>query len=100
MLILLAFAMGVCLGMGYLLPPGAGHNPDKALNGWEVSMAITAFSGIVLILVGRSARRAEILRREAMGIVGFGWLVCSFYASLPYLFCEPGLSVPEAYFEA
>jgi trk system potassium uptake protein TrkH len=99
MLILLAVAMGVCLGLGYLLPPGSGHSAEKALNGWEISMAITAASAIALLLFGRTAKPV-ILRRDAVAIVGLGWFVCAAFASLPYLLCEPGLGVAEAYFEA
>jgi len=97
---LLALAMGVCLGIGYLLPPGSGHNGEKALNGWEISMAITAACAVILLLIGRREKGKDILRRDAMGIVGIGWLVCSFFAALPYVICEPHLSLSAAYFEA
>ena len=100
MLVLLAVAMGACLGLGYVLPPGAGHSAEKALNGWEISMAITTLSGIILIRAGRCAKEMRILRRDAVGIVGLGWFVCSAFGSLPYLLCEPGLGFAEAYFEA
>jgi len=39
-------------------------------------------------------------RREAMGIVGIGWLVCSLVSALPYLFCEPHVELHIAIFEA
>jgi len=100
LLILLSLAMGVCLGIGYILPPGSGHSGEKALNGWEISMAITALSGFILAAVGKTQKKAKMMRRDAIGIVGIGWLISSFYASLPYVFCEPYLSIPEAYFEA
>ncbi len=29
-----------------------------------------------------------------------GWLTCSVFAALPYLFCTPGLALPEALFES
>ena len=87
LLLFLAGAMGLCLGLGYILPPGEGHSGEKALNGWEVSMAITAVVGGLLVIAGRSQKGEEILRRDAMGIVGGGWLVCSVFASFPYVFC-------------
>ena len=100
LLLLLASAMAVCLGLGYLLPPGAGHSGAKELHGWELSMALTALSGIALIVCGWKRRRTEILRRDAIGIVGVGWFVCSCYGALPYVLCAPRLSIQDAYFES
>ncbi|MFT4551238.1 MAG: trk system potassium uptake protein TrkH [Verrucomicrobiales bacterium] len=100
LLILLAVSMGVCLGLGYVLPAGLGHSSEKALNGWEISMGITLVVAVALLLVGRKAKSSVILRRDAVGIVGIGWLVSSAFAALPYMLCEPGLGVTAAYFES
>lgn len=86
--------------MGYLLPPGKGHSAEKALTGWEVSIAVTLAGGVVLFFIGRNEKDAAILRRDAIGTVAIGWLVCSAFSALPYLFCAPRLSVPESLFES
>jgi len=39
-------------------------------------------------------------RREAMAVVGIGWLLTSLVAALPYLFCEPKVALHMAIFEA
>ena len=100
LLVLLAVAMGVCLGLGYIVPVGSGHNPDKALNGWEISMAITAAAAALLLFLGRKSKSNTILRRDAVAIVGSGWLICSAFAAIPYMVCEPGLDFAGAYFES
>ena len=96
---LLAAAMGACLGLGYLLPHGSGQGVETVLGGWIVSLSITGVSGIVLLLVGRGTGKTPMLRRDAIGIVGIGWAVCSLFVALPYLFCEPKLPLAEAVFE-
>jgi trk system potassium uptake protein TrkH len=41
-----------------------------------------------------------IPKREAIVIVGLGWIVCSLFGGLPYLLCPPYLSPAGAFFEA
>ncbi len=98
--LLLLLAMGACLILGYVLPPGSGHSGEKALNGWEISMAITGISGGLLVLFGKRERTKPLLRRDAIGIVGIGGSVCSGFASLPHVICQPELPLVDAFFEA
>lgn len=100
MLLLMTMAMALCLALGALLPTGPAHSNALALEGWLISMAITGFSGLALRLVARGTSLHTMLIKDAMGIVGLGWLVCSVFAALPYLFCEPRLTLTQAGFEA
>jgi trk system potassium uptake protein TrkH len=99
LMLLLTCAMGVCVGLGYLVPVGPGHNSEISLRGWVISMGITGFFSMAFLYLGRKVSASSMLRRDALGIVGISWIVCSLFASLPYIFCEPGLSAAEAYFE-
>jgi len=100
LLLILSLMMGICLGIGYILPAGAGHSPEKALTGWELSIAITFGSALILRLFGRKEKKAKVKRRDAIGVVGLGWLTCSLFASLPFMLCEPNLSFCAAFFES
>jgi trk system potassium uptake protein TrkH len=49
--------------------------------------------------VGRGSGR-EILRKEAIAVVGSGWVICGLFGALPYLFCTPRLELVPALFES
>lgn len=95
LLLLVAGAMLVC--EGYVL---VGHvdvkRHDLAL---AKAFALTAFVGTMLVVAGRGSGR-EILRKEAIAIVGGGWLLCTLAGALPYLLCDPGLDPASAFFES
>lgn len=94
---LVAVAMLFCLAFAYAEDWWGMESPGiKAL---KFSAGITAGSGLLLYISGLRARK-EILRREAIAIVGLTWILAAVFGSLPYLFCEPGLSFPKAYFES
>ncbi|MEM7386637.1 MAG: TrkH family potassium uptake protein [Verrucomicrobiota bacterium] len=100
MVLLLAVAMALSLVLGYALTPEAGRNSEgTSLKGWEISVSVTLIFGALLFFLGRPVGDQSILRKDAMGIVGIGWIVCSVFASLPYFFCDPGLKWAEALFE-
>lgn len=97
LLLLLSATMLVCLGDAFI--------QDKrelgidAVESFLLSIAITAGAGITLRLLGRNSGK-EILRKEAIAIVGLGWLVCAAFGALPYMFAEPSLGPIEAFFES
>ncbi|MFV0415824.1 MAG: TrkH family potassium uptake protein [Chthoniobacterales bacterium] len=79
---------------------------DQALHGRKAadfalltSGGITAFFAIVLLYLGRGSGR-EVLRKEAIAIVGLGWLLSALAGAIPFMLCEPGLSFSEAFFES
>lgn len=73
---------------------GAGH--DFAL---LKSSLVAGGIGVLLVFFGRGSGK-EILRKEAVAIVGLGWLVASFFGALPYLFCTSSLGPTDAFFES
>lgn len=46
---------------------------------------IFAFSlGCVLVMLGKDSRKDTLLRKEALAVVGFGWILCGILGGLPY----------------
>jgi len=97
LLLLLSGTMLLCLAVAFL--HGDRHPGMDAVDSLLLSVAITAGAGAVLRLLGRGSGN-EILRKEAIAVVGLGWLVCAAFGALPYVFCEPNLSPIEAFFES
>ncbi|MGJ8698254.1 MAG: TrkH family potassium uptake protein [Verrucomicrobiaceae bacterium] len=105
MVLLLGVAMVICLGLSFVVPIDVGHNPSLDLVGWGSSLAITVAVGSSFyfggrILVKRKKSAQVMRRREAMALVGIGWVVCSMIGAMPYLFCEPHLPFSSAIFES
>ncbi|NOY00920.1 MAG: TrkH family potassium uptake protein [Verrucomicrobia bacterium] len=97
LLFLVALAMGACLGYAFIKDWWGMESP--AIKALEISAGITAGVGMLLYLYGRHSKK-EILRREAIAIVGLAWIFAALFGSLPYMLCEPGLTFPMAFFES
>ncbi|MFP6702518.1 MAG: potassium transporter TrkG, partial [Planctomycetaceae bacterium] len=54
--------------------------------GLLASIGCSLVIGGTLFWIGRSARDASMLRKEALAIVGLGWLLAGVLGSLPFLF--------------
>jgi trk system potassium uptake protein len=97
LLLLLAGTMLLCLAYALLT-----HERQPGLDAVEafwISIGLTAATGGILAWSGRGSGR-EVLRKEAIAIVGLGWLLCGAFGALPYMFCQPGLNPIEAFFES
>jgi len=97
---LVGIAMGVCwfyarfdLARG---GAGAETTADEALG---IATAICLGVGVLLYLAGAGAS-TDILRREAIVVVGLSWIEVGLLGSLPYIFSDPGLGVVDAIFES
>jgi trk system potassium uptake protein len=95
MLLLMAVSMAGCLVYS-LFDNEPEHCADRALG---LSALITAVCGGLLVLAGRGGGN-EILRREAVAIVGVGWTLSTLFGALPYILSSPSLSVAGAIFES
>ena len=69
---------------------------DRALG---LSALITAAVGGLLRWLGHGSS-LEILRREAIAIVGLGWTLSSLFGALPYILSTPSLAPAAAIFES
>jgi len=54
----------------------------------------------VLLMVAGIGKFDKIPRREAVMIVGLGWLLSGVFGGLPYMFCPPHLAPAGAFFES
>jgi len=65
------------------------------------SGAITGAVALLLMsLGGLRGGIPKIMRREAVVVVGSGWLLSTIFGGLPYMLCAPHLNVAGAFFEA
>jgi trk system potassium uptake protein TrkH len=65
------------------------------------SAAITGVAGGLMMLVGGFRWKfSRLLRRDAVMIVGLGWLLSSAFGGLPYILCPPGMDFAGAFFES
>ena len=95
LLLLVAASMVACLAYA-VYDNEANYAADRALG---LSALITLAAGGLLVLLGRRGGR-EIFRREAIAIVGLGWILSTLFGALPYVFAEPALSPAAAVFES
>lgn len=74
---------------------------ETAANILFLSAAITGGFGLLFTLPGiRKAKHDTIPKREAIVIVGLGWILCSIFGGLPYFLCPPYMSPAGAFFES
>ncbi len=104
LLLLLAAAMALCLGLSSVIPVSGEERSALELPGWAIAIGVTTCSGLVVFIASTLFKKEGMtgdlmLRREAIAFVGISWIICSIHAGLPYLFCEPRLSLDKALFE-
>ncbi len=95
LLLLVAVSMVGCLAYA-IYDQEPAYADDRALG---VSALVTAAAGGLLRWFGRGSSR-EILRREAIAIVGLGWTLSAVFGALPYLLSTPSLPPAAAFFES
>ncbi len=105
MVLLLGVTMIGSTVMAAVVPMEQAHETGLDLQGWGISVGIALLLGVTLFLVGsrlskKGTRADSMRRREAMAVVGIGWLLTSLVSAFPYLFCEPHVPVHMAIFEA
>ena len=98
LLALEALAMAIC---GLFAKWDIVKGDDEAGSMLFLSAAITGGVALLAIVPGiRKTRHDIIPKREAIVIVGLGWILCSAFGGLPFLLCPPYLTPSGAFFEA
>ncbi len=87
------------LTMGLCLPVAFYYEEWDAGIGLGLSMGCTMVSGALFFLWGRS-KEGTVYRREALAVVGFGWLLVGVFGALPYYLGQAFSHFVDAYFEA
>jgi len=95
LLLLVAVSMVGCLAYA-VYDQEPEFAADRALG---FSALLTAAAGGLLRWFGRGSSR-EILRREAIVIVGLGWTLSTLFGALPYVLSTPSLDPAAAIFES
>lgn len=98
--ILLGLAMAACWGFAFFewnTEPAADTESARKALGTSTILAIGI--GILLFLPGLRCSH-EVLRREAMLIVGLSWIQVSLLGAIPYMLCEPAMGFFDAVFES
>ncbi|MEM6911828.1 MAG: TrkH family potassium uptake protein [Verrucomicrobiota bacterium] len=97
LVLLLAVAMAACGGFALFEEATTGESSGaRAL--W-LSTGMTALLGGALLAIGWKTK-TDILRKEAIVVVGLGWVISGLVGMLPYTLCEPSLNFDEALFES
>ena len=93
LLAVLGSAMFLCLGWPLY------YGEWAALCALSGAAALTLGCAAALFAWGRGSRRT-IYRREALAVVGLGWLLIGAFGALPYLLTGTCAGFADAYFEA
>lgn len=93
LLAVLGTTMLLCIGWTLF------YDEPQATQAFILSISITLLSGAVLYAVGRNSR-STIYRREALAVVGLGWIIIGLYGALPYWLTNTLDNFADAFFEA
>lgn len=94
---IIVVAMGVSAGVG--MGFDEWNTEPRALAGFARAMAATGGVALLFSLLGRRAQM-RLFRKEALALIGLGWLLCSGFGALPYLFILPACTPADALFES
>ncbi len=96
-LFMVCAAMLICTAFAWW--QGRRGAENSAMHPLLVSASITFGAGLLLSLLGFKSEK-EMLRKEAVVVVGVSWFICALFGTLPYLLCEPRLPFFKALFES
>lgn len=99
LILLLGAAMFVCDLYSWVLYADRDRISEFSL---LLSAGVCLGLAAALMGFGRGAIRQgkEILRKEAIAIVGLGWIFSAFLGALPFVWSEPSLTLAQAVFES
>ena len=96
-LLILGLAFAVCLGVSRIL-----DDPSDAVlsrNGFLISIGISLTASWIFYYIGRKAPR-KFFQKEALCVIGLGWILSSILGSVPYLVIAPEIGIANAIFES
>ena len=91
----LAFLLSLSVGLAF----GSSSAEEGAIEGFGICAMLSFGAGAALIFLGGSAK-TRIFRREALCVIGLGWVMTSLFGALPYLTILPNCSIADAIFES
>lgn len=69
------------------------------LREWALSASIPCILAVVFAFLGRKAH-FKLLRKEALALIGIGWLLASLVGAIPYWLIIPDCGLSDAFFES
>ena len=96
-LIAMAIAFSACLGISLIF--SSQGTEENAKVGFLFSIAISTVLAAVFYFLGKGGN-SKFFRKEALCLIGLGWLLASVVGALPYLFIVPGFGIMNAFFES
>ncbi len=96
-LLIEAIAFLISLGVGY--PHRSLSIEQSALAGFSMSTVIAFAMSISFTYLGRQGG-LKMFRKEALSVIGLGWIFASLIGALPYYLIIPGCSIADAFFES
>jgi len=99
--ILLVLAIGLACSFSVSLVFSGTFGPEEgeAVQGLELSAGIALGLGLVFLWCGRGGSH-RFFQREALAVVGLGWITASLIGAIPYYSTVDGLSFASAFFES
>src|SRR5690606_34298450 len=98
LLLMVSFAMAGCAAFAWLDPMPSP--PGAALALIQAAGVTCIFSFLLVASGGLNFKIERILRRDAVLVVGLGWILSSGFGALPFVLAEPGLNFAGGFFEA
>ncbi len=90
-----AFIGSVAVGLGY----GEWRERPGAIHGFAVATAVAVSLAAALWRLGRRAD-IRMFRKEALALIGIGWLLASLIGAMPFVLILENCSFPDAFFES
>ncbi len=96
-MLILGLAFVLCLGVSRLI-----DDPSEAMlsrDAFLVAIGVSLAAAWAFFHIGRKAPR-KFFRKEALSVIGIGWILSSVIGSIPYLMITPEIGVANAIFES
>ncbi len=93
----LAIAFLACFGVGFAPSPIAWE--AEAREGFLVCAGVALALSAVLFFLGRGCS-LRLLRKEALCVIGVGWLLASAVGALPYVIIDADVGLVDGFFES
>jgi len=77
----------------------SGVLESSAARAFSTSAMVSGCTALICFVFGGRSKQ-DLLRKEAIAVVGLGWIICSVFGAMPYMLCEPGLSPVDSFFES
>ncbi|MBC2601350.1 TrkH family potassium uptake protein [Puniceicoccus vermicola] len=101
LLALIHLAIGFALTSSFLVGIAFPFDDGDtyAVRGLELGAGISFLLAIIFMVLGRKGK-ATIFHKEALAVIGLGWLLASTVGAIPYYFSVEDLSFASAFFES